>query len=82
MGIFNCQGAGWCRVGKKNLIHDEHPDTITGVIRAEDVDFLPRVADDRWSGDTVIFSHLGGTFFFSYSLFVLDTIKSTNACMV
>ncbi|RVW50133.1 putative galactinol--sucrose galactosyltransferase 1 [Vitis vinifera] len=60
VGVFNCQGAGWCRVGKKNLIHDEQPGTITGVIRAKDVDYLPRVADDGWNGDTIIFSHLGG----------------------
>ncbi|KAL0000378.1 hypothetical protein SO802_014159 [Lithocarpus litseifolius] len=60
VGVFNCQGAGWCKVGKKNLIHNENPGTITGVIRAKDVDYLPRVADDTWTGDTVIFSHLGG----------------------
>ncbi|XP_057983468.1 probable galactinol--sucrose galactosyltransferase 1 [Malania oleifera] len=60
MGVFNCQGAGWCQVGKKNLIHDEQPGTITGVIRAKDVDYLPRVAGDKWTGDTVIYSHLGG----------------------
>lgn len=66
MGVFNCQGAGWCKVGKKNLIHDEHPGTITGVIRAKDVDYLPRVADDTWTGDTVIFSHLGGMFFIMF----------------
>lgn len=60
VGVFNCQGAGWCKVGKKNLIHDENPGMITGVIRAKDVDYLPRVADDTWTGDTVIFSHLGG----------------------
>lgn len=29
VGVFNCQGAGWCRVGKKNLIHDDQPGTIT-----------------------------------------------------
>ncbi|KAL6547035.1 flavodoxin-like fold protein [Orobanche minor] len=23
VGVFNCQGAGWCKHGKKNLIHDE-----------------------------------------------------------
>ncbi|POO02880.1 Glycosyl hydrolase [Trema orientale] len=60
VGAFNCQGAGWCKVGKKNLIHDEHPGTITGVIRAKDVDYLHKVADHKWSGDVVIFSHLGG----------------------
>ena len=25
IGAFNFQGAGWCRVGKKNLVHDEQP---------------------------------------------------------
>lgn len=60
MGVFNCQGAGWCKVEKKNLIHDEQPGTVTGVIRAKDVDYLPRVADDGWTGDTIIYSHLGG----------------------
>lgn len=62
MGVFNCQGAGWCKVGKTNLIHDLEPGTMTGVIRAKDVDYLSKVADDKWSGDAVIFSHLGGMF--------------------
>ncbi|KAJ0986939.1 hypothetical protein J5N97_005295 [Dioscorea zingiberensis] len=60
VGVFNCQGAGWCRVGKKNLIHDEQPGTITGVIRSKDVDYLPRVADNDWKGNAIIYSHLGG----------------------
>ncbi|XP_028771504.1 probable galactinol--sucrose galactosyltransferase 1 [Neltuma alba] len=60
VGAFNCQGAGWCKVGKKNLIHDENPGTVTGIIRAKDVDYLSRVADDKWTGDTIIFSHVGG----------------------
>ncbi|CAN6696467.1 unnamed protein product [Malus baccata var. baccata] len=60
LGVFNCQGAGWCKVGKKNLIHDLEPGTITGVIRAKDVHYLPKVADEKWSGDVVVFSHLGG----------------------
>lgn len=62
VGVFNCQGAGWCKDGKKNLIHDENPGTVTGIIRAKDVDYLSRVADDKWTGDTVIFSHLSGMF--------------------
>ncbi|KAL1556114.1 flavodoxin-like fold protein [Salvia divinorum] len=60
VGVFNCQGAGWCKVGKKNLIHDEQPGTITGVIRSKDVDYLPRVTDDKWKGDTVVYAHLQG----------------------
>lgn len=62
VGLFNCQGAGWCKVGKKNLIHDENPGTATGVIRAKDVYYLSKVADDKWTGDTIMFSHVGGTF--------------------
>ncbi|XP_058218967.1 probable galactinol--sucrose galactosyltransferase 1 [Rhododendron vialii] len=60
VGVFNCQGAGWCRVGKKNLIHDDQPGTITGIIRANDVNYLPKLADDTWTGDAVLYSHLAG----------------------
>lgn len=60
MGVFNCQGAGWCKVGKKNLIHDEQPGTVTGVIRADDVDYLPKVAGDDWTGNVILYSHLAG----------------------
>ncbi|THF98073.1 probable galactinol--sucrose galactosyltransferase 1 [Camellia sinensis] len=60
VGVFNCQGAGWCKVGKKNLIHDEQPGTVTGIIRAKDVDYLPKIVDDGWTGDCVLYSHLGG----------------------
>lgn len=49
-------------MGKTNLIHDENPCTITGSIRAKDVDYLPKVADHGWNGDSVIYSHLSGMF--------------------
>uniref|UniRef100_A0A804LSS9 Uncharacterized protein n=1 Tax=Zea mays TaxID=4577 RepID=A0A804LSS9_MAIZE len=45
VGAFNCQGTGWCRVAKKNLIHDHQPGTVSGVIRAQDVKHLARVTD-------------------------------------
>ncbi|KAF9588400.1 hypothetical protein IFM89_009415 [Coptis chinensis] len=60
VGLFNCQGAGWCKNGKTNLIHDKHPGTTTGVLRSNDVDFLPRVAEDGWDGDAVVYSHVRG----------------------
>uniref|UniRef100_A0A0E0LWE3 galactinol--sucrose galactosyltransferase n=1 Tax=Oryza punctata TaxID=4537 RepID=A0A0E0LWE3_ORYPU len=60
IGAFNCQGAGWCRVGKKNLVHDEQPATVTGVIRAQDVHHLATVAADGWNGDVIVYSHIGG----------------------
>jgi len=60
MGIFNCQGAGWCKVEKKNRIHDSSPMTLSGSVRAQDVDFLPRIAGDGWKGDTVLYAHRSG----------------------
>lgn len=61
VGVFNCQGAGWCKVEKTNRIHDEQPGTITGIIRAKDVDYLSRISEDRWQGDAILYSHLQGT---------------------
>ncbi|PWA35110.1 seed imbibition 1 [Artemisia annua] len=60
VGVFNCQGAGWSKDGKTILTHDEQPPTITGLIRAKDVNYLPKVADSTWSGDAVVYSHIGG----------------------
>ncbi|GAB4849822.1 flavodoxin-like fold protein [Ancistrocladus abbreviatus] len=60
IGVFNCQGAGWCKVGKRNLIHDEQPSTITGALRTADVNYINKIAHAGWSGDVVVYSHLGG----------------------
>jgi len=62
VGVFNFQGAGWYKVEKKNLIHDENPGTVTDIIRAKDIDHLSTVADDKWTADAIIFSHLCGMF--------------------
>ncbi|MCV2423668.1 hypothetical protein LNV47_24090 [Paucibacter sp. DJ4R-1] len=60
IGVFNCQGAGWCSVGKKNLVHDNQPGSVTGVVRAIDVNYLHNVSDTTWTGDAILYSHLGG----------------------
>ncbi|CAM8988949.1 unnamed protein product [Rhodiola kirilowii] len=60
VGVFNCQGAGWCKVGKTNLIHNQEPSTLTGVVRAKDVNYLSKIASDGWKGDVIIYSHLAG----------------------
>ncbi|GLU24063.1 hypothetical protein SLE2022_400290 [Rubroshorea leprosula] len=59
IGVFNCQGAGWCKQKRRMVIH-ENPGTITGVIRSRDVDHLPKVADEGWRGDAIMYSHRGG----------------------
>uniref|UniRef100_A0ACD5U4J4 Uncharacterized protein n=1 Tax=Avena sativa TaxID=4498 RepID=A0ACD5U4J4_AVESA len=63
VGVFNCQGAGWCRVVKKTRIHDEAPGTLTGSVRAEDVDAIARVAAATgrdWDGESVLYAHRAG----------------------
>ncbi|CAM0884170.1 unnamed protein product [Alopecurus aequalis] len=62
VGVFNCQGAGWCRVIKKTRIHDEAPGTLTGSVRAEDVDAIARVAGrgGDWDGEVVVYTHRAG----------------------
>ncbi|KAL6639538.1 hypothetical protein ACP70R_023268 [Stipagrostis hirtigluma subsp. patula] len=67
VGVFNCQGAGWCRVAKRTRVHDAAPGTLTGTVRADDVDAIARVAggegDDggaRWDGEAVVYAHRAG----------------------
>ncbi|CAN6280870.1 unnamed protein product [Urochloa humidicola] len=62
VGVFNCQGAGWCRVTKKTRVHDAAPGTLTGTVRADDVDALAAVAGAGWEdvGEAVVYSHRSG----------------------
>ena len=68
VGVFNCQGAGWCRVTKRTRVHDAAPGTLTGAVRADDVDAIARVAGDggndgdngsngEWDGEAVVYAH-------------------------
>uniref|UniRef100_A0A1D1Y521 galactinol--sucrose galactosyltransferase n=1 Tax=Anthurium amnicola TaxID=1678845 RepID=A0A1D1Y521_9ARAE len=60
IGVFNCQGAGWCKVAKKTRIHDASPGTLTGTVSARDVDVLPQVAGPNWSGQVVVYAYRSG----------------------
>ncbi|KAL2466089.1 putative galactinol--sucrose galactosyltransferase 2 [Abeliophyllum distichum] len=60
VGIFNCQGAGWCKVTKKTRIHDASPGTLTGSVQAIDVDAIAQIAGQDWNGDTVVYSPRSG----------------------
>ncbi|XAR69455.1 Galactinol--sucrose galactosyltransferase [Bertholletia excelsa] len=60
VGVFNCQGAGWCKVAKKTRVHDESPGTLTGSVQATDVDVLAQVAGPDWSGETIVYAHRSG----------------------
>ncbi|KAF8731896.1 hypothetical protein HU200_015841 [Digitaria exilis] len=63
VGVFNCQGAGWCRVSKRTRVHDVAPGTLTAAVRAADVDAMSRVAGDgeeEWDGEAVVYAHRTG----------------------
>ncbi|XP_078180752.1 putative galactinol--sucrose galactosyltransferase 2 isoform X2 [Carex rostrata] len=60
VGVFNCQGAGWCRVIKKTRIHDSAPATITGSVRIEDVDSIAQLAGPGWNGEAIIYAFKSG----------------------
>ncbi|KAM1180886.1 hypothetical protein ACFX2G_020295 [Malus domestica] len=60
VGVFNCQGAGWCKIEKKTRIHDYSPGTLSGSVRAADVDAIAQVAGADWNGETVVYAHKSG----------------------
>jgi raffinose synthase len=60
VGVFNCQGAGWCKVEKKTRIHDSSPGTLTGSVQAADVDSIAQLAGPDWNGDVVIYAYRTG----------------------
>ncbi|KAL3651580.1 flavodoxin-like fold protein [Castilleja foliolosa] len=60
VGVFNCQGASWCRENIKYQIHDEEPEAISSILQATDVQYLPSIAQNGWNGDCVVYSHKAG----------------------
>eukprot|EP01018_Ginkgo_biloba_P014618 Gb_25111 [translate_table: standard] len=60
LGIFNCQGAAWSHVDKKNAFHDTNPNALSGSVRARDVHLLAEAAEGDWNGDCVVYSHRAG----------------------
>lgn len=61
-GVFNCQGAGWCKDTKKTRIHDASPGTLTGSVCANDVDSITQVAGADWNGETVVYAYRSGNY--------------------
>jgi len=61
VGVFNCQGAGWCKIEKKTRIHDTTPGTLTGSVCASDVDSITQVAGAEWLGETIVYAYRSGT---------------------
>ncbi|KAI4300776.1 hypothetical protein L6164_034112 [Bauhinia variegata] len=60
VGIFNCQGAGWCKIEKTTRIHDASPGTLSGSVTANDVDLFNQVAGADWDGETIVYAFRSG----------------------
>ncbi|XP_073306209.1 probable galactinol--sucrose galactosyltransferase 2 [Primulina huaijiensis] len=60
VGVFNCQGAGWCKTAKKTRIHDASPGTLTSSVQVTDVDTLSQIAGSDWNGVAIVYAHKSG----------------------
>eukprot|EP01018_Ginkgo_biloba_P038359 Gb_08721 [translate_table: standard] len=60
LGIFNCQGAGWCKEEKKIKANQIVPGSLNGFIRPRDIELLHDVAGENWKGYSVIYAHRTG----------------------
>ncbi|KAL9147111.1 hypothetical protein ABFS82_13G153000 [Erythranthe guttata] len=61
IGVFNCQGASWCRDSISNIIHNENPETISTTVQSTDVPYIRGIANDStWNGNCIMYSHKSG----------------------
>ncbi|RDX86750.1 putative galactinol--sucrose galactosyltransferase 2, partial [Mucuna pruriens] len=60
VGVFNCQGAGWCKTEKKTRIHDTSPSALTGSVWASDIDLITQVTGAEWLGETIVYAYKSG----------------------
>ncbi|OUZ99852.1 Glycosyl hydrolases 36 [Macleaya cordata] len=61
LGVYNCQGAAWSSVERKNVFHQTGTDALTGVVRGQDVHLIAEVAaDPDWNGDCAVYRHRDG----------------------
>nr|XP_016448040.1 PREDICTED: probable galactinol--sucrose galactosyltransferase 6 [Nicotiana tabacum] len=59
LGVYNCQGAAWNTVERKNTFHETNSEAITGYVRGRDVHFISEAAvDPNWSGDCALYSNV------------------------
>ncbi|CAI9754697.1 unnamed protein product [Fraxinus pennsylvanica] len=58
LGVYNCQGAAWNIIERKNTFHQTKSEPLTGNIRASDVHLISEVVlDSNWNGNVAIYSY-------------------------
>ncbi|KAL7097060.1 hypothetical protein ACP275_10G119100 [Erythranthe tilingii] len=63
LGVYNCQGASWNSVERKNTFHQATISTepITGYIKGGDVHLISETAlDANWDGKVALYSYMKG----------------------
>lgn len=61
LGVYNCQGAAWSAVEKKNVFHEMKSAVVTGAVKAGDVHLLAEaVVGSDWNGDCVAYRNSDG----------------------
>uniref|UniRef100_A0A1D1XH42 galactinol--sucrose galactosyltransferase n=2 Tax=Anthurium amnicola TaxID=1678845 RepID=A0A1D1XH42_9ARAE len=61
LGVYNCQGAAWSRLEKKNVFHQTGTDSLTCSVKGSDVHLISDAATEReWNGDCVVYRHGDG----------------------
>lgn len=58
LGVYNCQGAAWNSVERKNTFHETISGALTGAIKGRDVHLIAEAAtDSEWNGDCAVYLH-------------------------
>jgi raffinose synthase len=58
LGVYNCQGAAWSSVEKKNTFHHTGTEALTCGIKGSDVHLISEAATDpEWNGDCTVYRH-------------------------
>ncbi|KAF9615218.1 hypothetical protein IFM89_022480 [Coptis chinensis] len=61
IGVYNCQGAAWSNVEKKNMFHETQTEALTGAVRGRDVHLISEAATEPdWKGDCAVYGHQNG----------------------
>ncbi|XP_050235615.1 probable galactinol--sucrose galactosyltransferase 6 isoform X2 [Mercurialis annua] len=58
LGVYNCQGAAWNNVERKNTFHEIKSEALTGAIKGCDVDLIAEATtESNWNGDSAVYCH-------------------------
>ncbi|KAL5697846.1 galactinol--sucrose galactosyltransferase [Ranunculus cassubicifolius] len=57
LGVYNCQGAAWSDIEKKNAFHETETEILTGAVKGSDVHLISEAAiDSKWNAELVTLS--------------------------